>query len=57
MKRRWRFVATAMKNESQKLLWFGAMITGPSCGMRSAPVMRRPKYSRMNTTIAALTTA
>ena len=26
-----------MKNESQKLLWFGATIAAPSCGMCSAP--------------------
>ena len=39
MKRRWRRVHTAMKNESQKLLWFGATIAAPSPGMCSAPSM------------------
>jgi hypothetical protein len=28
-----------MKNESQKLLWLGAMIAAPSLGMWSAPEM------------------
>src|SRR4051794_38711109 len=42
-----------MKNESQKLLWFGATMTGPVRGIRSAPVIRSRKYRRMNgTTIA-----
>ena len=36
MKRIGRFVAAATKNASQKLLWFGVTITGPSAGIRSA---------------------
>ena len=37
MKRTWRRVHTPMKNESQKLLWFGATTAAPSAGMCSAP--------------------
>jgi hypothetical protein len=30
-------VQSATKNESQKLLWFGAMIAGPLSGIFSTP--------------------
>ena len=46
MKRRWRRVQTPMKNESQKLLWLGAMIAAPSAGMCSAPDTCMRKYRR-----------
>ena len=39
MKRTCLRVHTPMKNESQKLLWFGATTAGPSGGMCSAPEM------------------
>ena len=57
MNRRWRFVAAAMKNESQKLLWFGATIAAPLAGMCSAPVMRSRNQTRMNGTMISLTSA
>ena len=41
MKRIGRLVAAATKKASQKLLWFGAMITGPDSGMCSAPSIFR----------------
>jgi hypothetical protein len=37
MKRTCRRVLTPMKNESQKLLWFGATIAAPSAGMQFGP--------------------
>ncbi len=55
MKRTWRRVAAATKNASQKLLWFGATIAGPSGGMCSAPDIRSPHQTRMNGTISART--
>ena len=39
MNRSGRRVAAPMKNESQKLLWLGVTIAGPSAGMCSAPVI------------------
>src|SRR5215218_1349219 len=46
-----------MKKESQKLLWFGAMMTGPSSGIRAAPATRSRKYTRTNGTTSAFTKA
>ena len=45
------------KNASQKLLWFGAMMTGPSSGIRSTPLVRSPNHRRMNGVTSALMTA
>src|SRR5687767_11723061 len=46
MKRTWRRVQAAMKNESQKLLWLGATMAAPSFGMQSAPETCMRKYTR-----------
>jgi hypothetical protein len=55
MKRRWRRVQTAMKNESKKLLWFGATIAAPSAGTCSRPVTRRRNQIRTNGSTSART--
>ena len=46
MKRRCRRVHTPMKNESQKLLWLGAITAAPFAGMCSAPDTCMRKYRR-----------
>jgi hypothetical protein len=57
MKRRWRGVATATKNESQNDLWLGAMMAAPVGGMRSAPEISSRKYIRRKGTRIARTSA